>query len=50
VLRQLAGTVGILCAGRLVECGPIAEVFNSPRHAHTRALLAAHRLESGDTP
>ena len=50
VLRQLAGTVGIMCAGRLVESGPIAEVFDTPRHAHTRALLAAHRLESGDTP
>lgn len=50
VIRQLAETVGIMCAGRLVECGPIATVFSEPRHAHTRALLAAHRIECGDIP
>jgi peptide/nickel transport system ATP-binding protein len=27
--------------GRLVECGPTAEVLHRPRHPYTRALLAS---------
>jgi peptide/nickel transport system ATP-binding protein len=46
VIRQVADTVGIMQAGRLVESGPVAEVFARPTHAHTQAMLAAFRLES----
>jgi peptide/nickel transport system ATP-binding protein len=28
-------------AGRVVELGPVDEVFNSPKHDYTRLLLSA---------
>jgi peptide/nickel transport system ATP-binding protein len=30
-----------MCAGRLVEIAPSAELFRNPSHPYTRALLAA---------
>lgn len=45
---MLADEVAILHAGRLMESGPVAQVFRTPAHAYTRALLAA-RLDL-DTP
>jgi peptide/nickel transport system ATP-binding protein len=41
VARALGGQVGVMLDGRFVEHGPAAEVLRAPRHAHTRALLAA---------
>ncbi|UXI68486.1 nickel ABC transporter ATP-binding protein NikE [Tahibacter amnicola] len=38
---RFADRVGVLHQGELVECGPAAEVLTSPRHAQTKALLAA---------
>ena len=38
----------VLYAGRVVEQGPAAEVFESPVHPYTRALMAARaRLSDG---
>ncbi len=45
---MLADEVAILHAGRLMESGPVSQVFRTPAHAYTRALLAA-RLDL-DTP
>ena len=45
---MLADEVAILHAGHLMESGPVAQVFRTPTHAYTRALLAA-RLDL-DTP
>jgi peptide/nickel transport system ATP-binding protein len=45
---MLADEVAVLYAGRLVETGPVTQVFRAPAHAYTRALLAA-RLDL-DTP
>ncbi len=38
----VADTVAVLYSGRIVETGPCAEVFASPRHPYTRALLRAY--------
>jgi ABC-type glutathione transport system ATPase component len=39
--RALADRVVVMSEGRVVEQGPTATVFESPRHPSTRALLAA---------
>ncbi|MFF3504506.1 dipeptide ABC transporter ATP-binding protein [Streptomyces sp. NPDC003247] len=41
VVRQIAHQVAVLRAGRVVETGPPEDLFTEPRHAYTRALLAA---------
>ena len=48
VVRHVADRVAIMVRGRIVELGPTDAVFGAPRHAYTRALLAAApRLEVG---
>jgi microcin C transport system ATP-binding protein len=41
VVRALANDVLVMKDGRIVEAGPAAEVFASPRTDYTRALMAA---------
>jgi peptide/nickel transport system ATP-binding protein len=41
VIAETADEIGVMYAGRLVEFGPVAEVFQSPRHPYTKALLRA---------
>lgn len=41
VVREVADRVAVMQAGRIVECQPTAALFAQPRHAHTRALIAA---------
>jgi peptide/nickel transport system ATP-binding protein len=36
---RLCDRIGVLYAGRLVEQGPLAQVFRNPRHPYTRGLL-----------
>ena len=42
LVRAFAGQVVVMRHGRVVEQGPVAGVFDAPRHEYTRALLAAH--------
>jgi oligopeptide/dipeptide ABC transporter ATP-binding protein len=42
VIAQLSDRVAIMYLGRIVETGPTAAVFASPRHPYTAALLEAH--------
>ncbi len=41
VIAEMADDVGVMYAGRLVELGPVVEVFADPRHPYTKALLRA---------
>jgi peptide/nickel transport system ATP-binding protein len=41
LVRQIADTVSVLRRGRVVEDGPVREIFSRPRHPYTRALLDA---------
>ncbi|RJQ80712.1 ABC transporter ATP-binding protein [Pseudonocardiaceae bacterium YIM PH 21723] len=41
VVRNIADRVAVMHLGRIVECGPVAEVFAHPAHPYTRALLSA---------
>jgi oligopeptide/dipeptide ABC transporter ATP-binding protein len=60
VVRHLAHEVAVMYAGRVVERASAAQLFTSPSHPYTRALLAAapridlgardHVLLSGEPP
>jgi peptide/nickel transport system ATP-binding protein len=39
VIAEIADDVGVMYAGHLVELGPVADVFQNPRHPYTKALL-----------
>ncbi|MCI4365439.1 MAG: ABC transporter ATP-binding protein [Thermoplasmata archaeon] len=41
VIAETADEVGVMYAGRIIEYGPVDEVFRSPRHPYTKMLLAA---------
>jgi peptide/nickel transport system ATP-binding protein len=42
VVRHLADRVAVMYLGRIVEEGPVRQVFDEPRHPYTRALLDAN--------
>lgn len=39
VIKQVADRVAVIDAGRIVECGPVIDVFTRPQHATTRSLI-----------
>ena len=41
IVRKIADRVCVMTQGKIVEQGPVAEVFERPRHAYTQRLLAA---------
>ncbi|MEW1551229.1 oligopeptide/dipeptide ABC transporter ATP-binding protein [Streptomyces tsukubensis] len=41
VVRHLSDRVVVMYGGRVMESGPCAEVFDTPRHPYTHSLLAA---------
>ena len=41
VVGRIADRIAVMSNGRIVETGPAAEVLGNPRHAETRAMLAA---------
>ncbi len=45
---ELADHVATVYAGRIVECGPVADMFYAPHHPYTLGLLNAVPTLSGD--
>jgi microcin C transport system ATP-binding protein len=41
IVRRIADTVCVMNGGKIVEQGPVEQVFTAPQHPYTRALLAA---------
>ena len=41
IIAETADRVAIMYAGRIVEQGPVREIFHHPRHPYTRGLLAS---------
>ena len=48
VVAELADWAAVMYAGRIVEQGPVQEIFDAPAHPYTEGLLATRRdLRSG---
>src|SRR6187401_1537891 len=41
IVHRIADVVCVMNGGKIVEQGPVEEVFTAPKHPYTRALLAA---------
>jgi microcin C transport system ATP-binding protein len=41
IVRRIADRVCVMNGGKIVEHGPVEQVFTTPKHPYTRALLAA---------
>jgi len=51
VVREFADRVYVIYKGRIVEHGRTEQIFDDPRHAYTRALMAAiPRITGGGMP
>lgn len=41
VVHYLCDRVGVMYQGKLLELGPVTELFENPRHAYTKSLIGA---------
>jgi oligopeptide/dipeptide ABC transporter ATP-binding protein len=41
VVARMCHRVAVMYAGRIVECGPVARIFEQPSHPYTQALIAS---------
>jgi len=39
IVARMCDAVAVMYAGRVVEAGPVRQIFNEPRHPYTRALI-----------
>jgi len=47
VVARMCDRVAVMYAGRIVECGPVKQIFEAPSHPYTRALIASVPKMSG---
>jgi len=50
VIAENASRVVVMYAGRVVEQGPVAEIFSNPRHPYTQGLIASTLRVDIDKP
>ena len=50
IVRHLCDRVAVMYAGRIVEMGPVREVFDHPLHPYTKALIASVPSADPDVP
>ena len=48
VVADICDTVSVMRAGRIVESGPVADIFDNPQHEYTRSLFDAVLEEIGE--
>jgi oligopeptide/dipeptide ABC transporter ATP-binding protein len=41
VVGRMCDRVAVMYAGRIVECGPVRQIFEAPAHPYTQALIAS---------
>ena len=39
IVARMCDAVAVMYAGRIVEAGPVRQIFSAPRHPYTRALI-----------
>ena len=49
VVARMCDRVAVMYAGRIVECGPVRQVFEHPSHPYTQALIASVPQLTGTT-
>ena len=49
VVAHMCDRVAVMYAGRIVETGPVREIFDRPEHPYTRALIASVPKVNDDT-
>lgn len=49
VVAEMADTVAVMYAGRIVETGSTAQIFDEPQHPYTLGLMSSMPSLSGDT-
>src|SRR3982750_880291 len=50
IVRRIADVVCVMNSGKIVEQGPVEQVFTAPKHPYTRALLAAEPKPDPEPP
>jgi len=50
VVRQVSNRVAVMYLGAIVETGPTADIFRSPAHPYTEALISAVPVPEVDRP